>query len=466
MKQAKAIGGGSFSLASISKWIFCMGLPLMIYTLPINEIFTKEIKLFLVISIFAILTIAFDFFPVMLVGILMPVAFLLANVAPAAVIFAPWSQTLVYVIIGAFLLAKVLEEVGLLKRIAYWCILKSGGSFKGIVWGVFLAGLVLGTITFGNAYVLMAALCYGICKALDLGKSRESAVITMVGCISAVSSRMFIYTPFSISLLENGGRSVDPAFNIGIFNFLWHNLPMLLYCVIFVAAILFFYKPKQTLNGQAYFTQQYVEMGSIALPEKKAAVMLILLIVYLFTNPIHHLPLDYGFILMPWLAFLPGVNIGNSDVIRKMDFPMIFFIVACLSIGTVSGALGIGKLVAEIAVPIVAPLGTNMFLASVLLLGALLNFLLTPLAILAAFSGPIAQIAQGLDMNLFVPLYALMYSTEMVVFPYEYVPQLIFFSFGMISMGDFIKMSLFKIVLCFIFLLLVMIPWWNLIGLL
>ncbi len=450
----------------IGKWVLCLGVSLGIYLIPLSEVFTREIRWFLAISVLAILTVAFDFFNVMVPAILMPIGFLLANVAPAAVIFSPWSQTLVYVIIGAFLLARVMEEVGLLKRIAYWCIVKSGGSFKGTVWGVFLAGLILGTITFGNAYVLMAALCYGICKALDLGKSMESAVITMVGCISAVSSRMFIYTPFSISLLENGGKGVDPDFQISIFGYLWHNLPMLGYCVVFVALMLILYKPKKVINGKAYFEEQYAALGPISLKEKKAAILLIILIVYLMTNPWHKLPLDYGFILIPWLAFFPGFKISSGQAIQKMDFPMIFFIVACLSIGTVSGALGIGKLVADTAIPMLMPLGTTPVLLAVLLMGMLLNFLLTPLAILAAFSNPVAHIAQGLGMSLYVPLYTLMYSTEMVVFPYEYVPQLIFFSFGMMKMGDFVKISCIKIVLCFLFLAVVMVPWWRLIGLL
>ena len=109
----------------------------------------------------------------------------------------------------------------------------------------------------------------------------------MVGCIRAVSSRMFIYTPFSISLLENGGKGVDPDFQISIFGYLWHNLPMLGYCVVFVALMLILYKPKKVINGKAYFEEQYAALGPISLKEKKAAILLIILIVYLMTNPWH-----------------------------------------------------------------------------------------------------------------------------------------------------------------------------------
>ena len=122
-------------------------------------------------------------------------------------------------------------------------------------------------------------------------------------------------------------------------------------------------------------------LGPLTVKEKKAAFLLFLLIVYLMTDPLHKLSLDYGFILIPWLAFLPGFKISSGEAIHKMDFPMIFFIVACLSIGTVSGALGIGKLVADTAIPMLLPLGAAPVLLAIALIGTLLNFLLTPLAL-------------------------------------------------------------------------------------
>ena len=54
--------------------------------------------------------------------------------------------------------------------------------------------------------------------------------------------------------------------------------------------------------------------------------------------------------------------------------------------------------------------------------------------------------------------------SEAIIFPYEYVPYLLVFSFGMISMKDFIKMSVVRCIIYALGLMLFLIPYWKLIG--
>ena len=71
-----------------------------------------------------------------------------------------------------------MERVGLLRRIAYKCILLTGASYKGIIWGIALAGVVIFLLMPNdNAAVPIAALAYGICLSLNLKKGPESAGI-------------------------------------------------------------------------------------------------------------------------------------------------------------------------------------------------------------------------------------------------------------------------------------------------
>ena len=88
------------------------------------------------------------------------------------------------------------------------------------------------------------------------------------------------------------------------------------------------------------------------------------------------------------------------------------------------------------------------------------------MAVIGAFSAPVAQLAVDLGINPTGALYALLNSMDMVVMPYEAVPYLIAFSFGFISMQDFIKYSFFKIVLGTAFLVVIMLPFWHIIGVL
>ena len=49
--------------------------------------------------------------------------------------------------------------------------------------------------------------------------------------------------------------------------------------------------------------------------------------------------------------------------------------------------------------------------------------------------------------------------------PYEYASYLIYFSFGLIYLKDFIKLFTVKTILNAIFMVVILIPYWHLIGL-
>ena len=145
---------------------------------------------------------------------------------------------------------------------------------------------------------------------------------------------------------------------------------------------------------------------------------------------------------------------------------MVFFCVACLSIGITSSHLGIGKMVAELLIPVLEPLSSNVVVAAIAIVGVVLNLLLTPFAILAGFSEPIAQIAAGLGINPLGALYGLYVGVDQIFLPYEYLSYLIFYAFGLMKMTDFIKLATTKTVLAVLLIIFVLIPWWNFMGVL
>lgn len=100
------------------------------------------------------------------------------------------------------------------------------------------------------------------------------------------------------------------------------------------------------------------------------------------------------------------------------------------------------------------------------LLAVVVNFGLTPLAAMASFGVPITEIALSLHMQPYPILYAFNVGLDQLLFPYEYAIYLIYFSFGMIQIKDFIKFGATKMVLSFLFLMILAVPYWKLIGLL
>ena len=453
------------NLLGVIKWLIALGIPLAICCIPVNDLFTWRIRLFIALSLLLILLVAFELFNIMIPSVLLPTAYFVTGIVPASTAFGAWTSTVILVVLGAFVLANVLEEVGLLKRIAYWCILKTGGTYAGTVWGTLIASMVLSIVTFGNAYVLMAALCYGICKALNLGKSKEAAIVMTAGLLGVVTVRGVIYAPTVLSLINAGAQLVIPDFQITWLNELIDNLPVLLFCFLFVWIMLKTLKTKPDTNGRAYFQQEYNNLGPFSTNEKKSCAVLLILLIYLCTGTLHGLPMDYGFMIIPWLLFMPKINVGTDKSLRDLDLSMLMFIVACMSIGTVASALGIGKIVSDILAPLLGGFPGPLILFFIMFMGTVLNLLMTPLAILAGFSEPVTQIALSLGIDPRAMLYSLNYACDLIILPYEYVPYLIFFSFGLMYTSDFLKYMGLKIVLFCLFFFIAIVPYWYLIGL-
>lgn len=91
---------------------------------------------------------------------------------------------------------------------------------------------------------------------------------------------------------------------------------------------------------------------------------------------------------------------------------------------------------------------------------------MTPMAIFALLIEPILILATDMGYSVVPFAYAINACSEAILLPYEYVPYLIVYSFGMISMKDFIKVNILRSALFFGGFLLILVPYWMLIGLL
>ena len=450
----------------LCKWAVVFIAAAAIWLAPCTEIYTPEVKKFLFVTATGILLVAFELIELMAVSMMFPIGYILFGLAPMDSAYGAWLGTTPMVVIGGYMIANVMDRIGLLKRIAYKCILLVGGTYYGLLYGVLIAGCILNTATGGNAWVIMAAFTFGLCKTFGLGKTMDSALIMFTGALSAGASCVFIYTPYFMSILFNSAKLAGSSYTPTWIQYFGQMAPYLLFVILLVFLLPKIYKPTKKLPGKEFYQQEYEKLGKMTKDEKIGTGFMILLIVFMLTGSIHHMELDWAFILIPWLMFIPGVKVANSEDVKNVDFSMVFFCVACLSIGNVSNYLGIGTMVANLLIPILQPLSSTVVVGAIYVIGVLLNFLLTPFAILGGFSEPIAQVAASLGINPVGALYSLYVGADQVFLPYEYLTYLIFYAFGLMKMTDFIKLAATKTMLATLFVFFIMIPWWTFIGLL
>lgn len=464
MSESTSTASPAMSRTTVIFWVLNISLPLLVLLIPTGERFTPEIRLFLAITLAAILLFAFETLPSLIPAILLPVTYTLSGIAPALAVFGPWSTYVPWMFLSGILMANVLENIGLLRRIALWSIIKAGGTYRGILYGIMVAGIIINIFIPAQAIIPLAAFTFGICMALDLGKSPESAGIMLTGAFAALLPLFFFYNPnFAVIM---GAASAEHDVSITWIQYFLHNLPNIpwaFFCVFLVSII---FKPSRPMNVKAYMMGEYAKLGALSWREKKALLVIALLVAFLVSGGWHGINIGWGFVFAASMMYLPGINLGTEADIKKINFPLIFFVTACMAIGGVANVLGLGKLLAEVLLPHMESASLFSTIGMVWLLCVAANFLMTPLAIWAAFSAPLTAVAQSLGIDPMAFYYTIFQGTDQIIFPYEYVLYLIFFSFGLIGLRDFMKIFALKMVLNIVFLIAVLVPYWMLIGLL
>lgn len=450
------------SKGDMIKWAFNIIIPLCIALIPCNDVFTMQMKLFFVSTVFAILTFAFETVDQTVISIALPLFWIFFKVAEPAVALQPWTQYIPWMMLSGLILANALESSGLLARISYWCLVKTGGTYKGIVWGVALAAAFL-TLFVGNVIVPMAALTYGICRALDTGKSKASAGIMLtaaMGCLILNCTKM----QGPVLMMGIGQSVTGPLEFLGYFESFYVNAPVFLEYIVLVFLATKFFKPEKQIAGKEFFRQKLTEMGKVSINEIKCAFVLIVFLLFILTKNIHGMSLEWGLAIVPMLVCVPGLGCATKKDIQRVNYGFILFITACMGIGAVAGSLGLGKIMVNAIMPILQGKSYYIFFLIEWVTLVVMNFVMTPLAMEAAFTIPFATLGTSMGLNPMAIYYFMMNGVDQIILPYQYALYMIFFAFGLIHVQDFMKMMASKMVVNFIMVFGLLLTWWKIIG--
>lgn len=451
-------------------WILSIGLPALCLLIPMTASFTPPIRSFFALTILAILLWAFELLPNLIVSLALPILYLLSGLAPANVVFASWSNYIPWLIMGGIILTNVAEDTGLLKRFACWSILKTGASYRGIIYGFTISGVIVSLLISDlTARVLLyASLSYGICKALDLENGgKASSGIMLAGIFAALNPGYIFLTSASQTMLAYQAAEkvkiagVTSSWTGYLFN---NGLITLVWCLISALILDLLFKSERHIKAKEYFITEKNKLGKLSFDEKKMIVIFALLIIAILTEHYHKINVGWIFPLAATMVFLPGINLGKPESVKKLNFSIIVFVTATMTIGAVAGAVGGGKFIANILTPIMS--GSKLYtLGSIWVFGVVMNFVMTPLAAISTLTEPIVRLAQSTGLNPIAALYAWNQSLEQIILPYEYALVLLAYGYGYLSLNYLIKAFSIKMLLNIIFIMVIAVPFWKIIGL-
>lgn len=448
------------------KWAVIFMLPLGLLLVPTTDIFTMQYKLFISITLWAILMFAFDLVDNYVPTVMMPILYIMTGVTDWSVAFSGLYNSMVWQVLGIFLLVNALLRNGLLKRLAYACILRTNCSYNGLLLGMYLFGLVFNLFLPGGSCVAMSTFAFSICIALGLKQSKTAAGITLAGAMGYLQPGLFIYIPSNFGLLASIAKGVDPSLSFHFASYLLHNAIFIPFGFIMIFVISKMFRPEQPLDSKEFFRSEQAALGKMSREEKISAFAVLLIVLYIFTNGITGWDLAYIFVLLPAILTFPCFGVVSKEDINKIDFKFIFFMASCMSIGFVAAGIGMTKFITFMILPFMQNVGSYGLIAITWILAVVLNFLLTPMAAMASLGAPLTDIALGMGINPQALIYTFYNGLDQVILPYEYAIYLLYFSFGMLTMKDFMKFFSVKMLCSFIYIMLLAVPYWKLIGLL
>lgn len=448
------------------KWGVSAVFAIAILLLPEQGLLTGQFKTFLSITVLCLALAAFELVPEMFIAIVMPSLWIYFGVAETSVVMSSWVGTTMLMLCGAFFLGAALDDCGLLRRIAYTIMCKVKGSYFKLLLSVMVVGIVLNILSNGQGYCIIAPLAAGLCLSLNAMKTKVGAGIAAAAMLGGATSHAYTYQASAWGVIMKMGANYIGPTDITPLSIMIHCWPMFFVSVLIVFIISKWYKPEEELGEIVYFQEQLTAMGKMTRKEKANIFVMALVLIYIFTVGVHKLDVNLGFAILPWLLFLPGIDGADVNTFKKMNITMLFFIASCMSIGAVASSMGMADAIKEFCVMVLqGNTSPTAIMGIVFAIVFVLNFLMTPLAIFSLVIEPMCSLAVTAGLSPIPFAYAVNACSEAIFLPYEYVPYLVIYAFGMIKSVDFIKINIMRSVIFFGGFLLILVPYWMLIGL-
>lgn len=452
----------------IWQWAISIILPLCIYFIPLSAVYTAQLRIFFMVTLFAILLIAFDLVDSLIAAVVLFMGYSVTGICDAATVFSAWSNDVAWMIIGSLVFAAALNETGIMKRFAYALILKLGGSYIKMLWAIYFVGVIISLLTSVTGFPLLAAIAFAICKGLGypLG-SKESNGVALAAMAGAVCPFAWLYNPINAGVGDAVLKLIDPSLSITWISYLQISWPWFIFDLLWMLLLTkVFFKSTGANVKPEFFKGELGKLGQVSDAEKKALALTVIIVLYMIVSSFTGWKTAYGFSLIAWAVFLPGINLANANTLKKVNFSVVFFTVACIAIGNVGNALGVGELINTLVNPVMAGVSPTAFIGGIWGISAVSNFLLTPVAVSTALGVPLMQIGASLGVDPVATLFTIMMNTSNVFMPHENTAYLLFFAFGLMMMKDFIKYNAIRMVGHLVFMMAVIVPYWYLIGLL
>ena len=344
------------------------------------------------------------------------------KVAPTTLIFSTWTTSMMYLIIGAYLIAVAVKESGL-----------------------------------------------GVVKSADIPREDAVKIGFTVFTASIPVSMIFLTGDASINPLAAASCDPEPVGWLKWFEVM--GLPMIVTSIITMVMILFMFKPTKEVNvNKTEILEKLEAMGPMSGKELRTAVWVTLAIILWMTDTLHGIDIGWVTLFIAMGMAMPKIGgILTPQSWSGVPVQTLIFLTAAVAIGRVGGATGMNTWIAQTVLPSSVP--ENMFILAAfitavsiaihMLFGSVIAVMGIVIPAMLAFTG-------SMGISTIIPvMIAYIAINAHFILPFHNLAILVGVGEdnGMYTEKETIKFGVPFTIVLFIITVGVAVPWWKVIGL-
>ena len=394
------------------------------------------------------------------------------NVVPAEIAFRGFSNENPWFLLGALFIGAMVTESGLDRRLAYTILSWGGTSYSRILLGFILTGFVMAFMIPAGPprVILLGSIVLGVVASFGLDRK------------SNVARSMILAITFSATLFDKSIIASTPSIlartliekfgHVPVYWSQWFIAYLPLDIINIAAAwwlMVWLYPPEkdELPGGKPFLREQLRALGPWSTREKKAAFWTVLAVAIWATDYWHHISPAVVGLGIGLAATLPFIGVLTSDEAKKINFFIVIFMGANISMAEVMRETKALDVVAGSLFRFLGPYIHDVMHSTVILYWAafLAHLVLAsetsmiavtmPLVMNFAVKNHLSPLALGMVWS---------FATGGKLFIYQSLVLIAGYSFGSFNAKDVFKVGLFFLITQSLLMLIIVPYYWPLIG--
>lgn len=292
---------------------------------------------------------------------------IIMNVAtPQEVFTNSWTHSIMWLVMGAYLIASAVRDSGFGERIAYWLIIRFVRSWTGIIVSIFVLTFILSLLIphpWPRAFMIMAVMNV-VARSAQMPDGDRQKLGLAVFAASCPLSGVFLTGDATLNPLAVANSGVETTF---VQYFEYMGVPMLIAAAMTMLLILFLFKPSRSVQlDLQVLREQQRSLGRVSSKEVRTIVWLAIAVVLWLTSGATGIDVGWITLIVALCMSLPLIGeVLTAKSWAQVPVNVLVFLTSAIAIGDVGESTGMNAWIGKQILPSAFP--ENVFLVALII---------------------------------------------------------------------------------------------------